>query len=403
MQQKLENKNMMIDEQLQNNELVISRQASEIERYKQLLNDILEGKSSEKSAVAIDEMYHKATGEALHTGQSGIKISAQSRNTEIVRPKTTNKTPALEGKSDNPSKPAPGHSVDIHSFRKHKDLTELCQSEHLKSCKSKFLKINEFKTNYKCIRLCYFKNSIYLPCYDNACIRVYSPEGDLTRTLQLDDVSWPLSLHPISSQHLVLAARSGLYVIEADGRVMEKIREGDYHAVHADDKYIAAIEHAYSDKIHVLHNTPPYNTHSQFSFINSCTSSIHVSNERVYISDYDTHQVTVYSTQGERIGQYGRGGREHTEPGGLYYPVCLRDDSGWVLIADYGNDRVQLLHPATGLWTVVTGLSVDYPWDVIVVGDKLYVLQDDIYDSKIIIFKIWYKSHYLYTMPRNKL
>ena len=43
--------------------------------------------------------------------------------------------------------------------------------------------------------------------YNHACITVYSPEGQLTRTLQLDGVSWPRSLHPISSQHLVLAAR----------------------------------------------------------------------------------------------------------------------------------------------------------------------------------------------------
>ena len=143
----------MIGEQVESKELVISRQASEIERYKQLLNDILEGKSNEKSAAAIGglsfETSHKTTSESLHSGQSGRKTSVPAGNTEIVRPKTTNRTPALEGKSDNPSKPAPGHSVDIHSFRKYKDLTELCQSEQLKSCKSKFLKLNEFKTKYR--------------------------------------------------------------------------------------------------------------------------------------------------------------------------------------------------------------------------------------------------------------
>ena len=68
----------------------------------------------------------------------------------------------------------------------------------------------------------------------------------------------------------------------------------------------------------------PRITHTlSITFINSCTSSIHVSNERVYISDCVTHQVTVYSTQGERIGRYGRGGAEHTEPGGLCRPTCL--------------------------------------------------------------------------------
>ena len=241
--------------------------------------------------------------------------------------------------------------------------------------KSKFTKVNEFKVDWS-DGLCYHDNKLYLPHSGKRTISVYTTEGELTDTLTLRDIKGPWSLHPVSGGHFMLAARSGLYVIDERGGVISKVLEGWYQDVHCDGNICAVIEGVSPrHKIHILSNVAPYREQSQFKLGHDEAATVHVTNGRVYVSDWDTHQVTEYSTQGQQLAVYGRDEWENPGPGGLCDPrVCMSDDSGRVLVADTGHDRLQVLSPGTGEWRVVSGVEVRDPCDTLVIGEKLFVL-----------------------------
>ena len=174
----------------------------------------------------------------------------------------------------------------------------------------------------------------------------------------------------------MLAAESGLYVIDERGGTVSKFLEGNYMNVHCDGDICAVIEDVSPRyKIHILSNLAPYREQSQFELSHDEAVTVHVNNGHVYVSDWDTHQVTEYSTQGQQLAVYGRGERENPGPGALCGPrVCMSDDNGRVLVADWGHNRLQVLSPGTGKWRVVSGVEVQCLRDAVVIGNKLFVL-----------------------------
>lgn len=65
------------------------------------------------------------------------------------------------------------------------------------------------------------------------------------------------------------------------------------------------------------------------------------SSNRVYISDWKTHSILVYTSKGMYVTSFGGKGREQ---GQFNLPAGLAvDDSGVLYVCDYGNNRVQII------------------------------------------------------------
>ena len=96
----------------------------------------------------------------------------------------------------------------------------------------------------------------------------------------------------------------------------------------------------------------------------------------MYISDWIKHQVAAYSLTGQLSSELGQKGDRPA--------LCAADSSGRVLVADEYNKRMQVLSPARGEWAVVPGVGVMKPTDLIILSDRMYVLDYD----EISVFKI---------------
>ena len=257
----------------------------------------------------------------------------------------------------------------------------------IRLCRKKYTQVTAIKTEHTLGRSCCFNNDLYLTCPSEDCIIGCTLDGHVVGKSCVDGVTWPRSLQPISSQHLVLAANRGLFVIEGEGREVHSLMKGNFLDAHCNDEYIVAIEHAAEtgywdngdynelDVIHVFSIHHPHK-YAQFSFINGNARSIRISGDRIYISDWNTHQVSVYSLKGAKIGHFGRFRKLYSEPGDLYFPVvCICNKSGRILVADSGHQCLQMFYPGLGKWKVVSGLNLkEEPLDVIFVENKMLVL-----------------------------
>ena len=187
----------------------------------------------------------------------------------------------------------------------------------------------------------------------------------------------------------MLAAGNGLYVIDGRGRVITKVRKGDYVDVHCDGTICAAIEHvsyAVMDKIHIVSNVEPYVEQSQFKLFGNKAVSVHVTNDNVFVSNWDTDQVTSYSIRGQQLQIYRRCDDGNSA---LYWSrLCMSDDNGQCLVADAGHDRLQVLYSEIKKWRVVSGVKVRDPHDALITGNKLFVLTAGAPIYSIIMYKI---------------
>ena len=324
-----------------NDELIAELVASTQERTESLSNKFVD--------MNIDQSVSEGTLAVTPGVQLPQPVNANSQNIcEIV--KTVKKPEAV-----------------MKSFRRCCDLSFI----H----KSIFAKVNEFEVGWS-ERLCYHDNKLYLPHFDENTISVYTTEGELTDTLTLRDIDGPRSLHPVNGGHFMLAAWTGLYVIDERGGVRSKVLEGNFIDVHCDGDICAVIENVLpKHKIYILSNVAPYREQSQFDLSHEISLSVHVTNGRVYVSDGHTHQVTEYSVQGQQLAVYGWGERENLEPGLLWSPyICMLDDSRRVFVADRDHGRLQVVSLGTGEWWVVSLAEVQEVCDALVIGDKLFVL-----------------------------
>ena len=71
-----------------------------------------------------------------------------------------------------------------------------------------------------------------------------------------------------------------------------------------------------------------------------CPRGVCVSGQYVYVSNYDDHNISVFTTQGQYVTSFGQEGKREGEfcrPWG----VCV-DRDGFVYVCEYGNNRVQV-------------------------------------------------------------
>ena len=255
--------------------------------------------------------------------------------------------------------------------------------------KFKFTKLDEINVDLS-RGLCYYDDKLYLPHPNENSISVYTTESKLTHTFKVEGINRPQSLHPISVEHLMVAAGGGLYVIDVKGKGINKILEGDYVDVHSDGEICAAIEHVSPmDKIHIVSTVKPYTDQFQFYLKQPKAVSVHVTNGHVYVTYWETDHVTKYSIQGQRVGQYRWYDGEIPRRKAQYWSrLCMSDDSGWFLVADEGNDRIQAVSLGNKKWREVFGTKVRDPHDALVIGNKFFVLSAGAPIYSIIMYEI---------------
>ena len=348
----------MFRSEIHNKKQVIQLQKSELERNHQLIAELSDS-PEEKTDSWFNRFDDMNIEQSVSEGACAVSSAKLPQPVNVKSQKLPNVVISVK-KSETVMK----------SFRKCCDLSFI----HI----SKFTKVNEFKVDSS-VRLCCHDNKLYLADPGENTISVYTTEKELTDTLILRDIrsyTGPVSLHPVSRGHFMLAAKSGLYLIDGRGRLVSKVLEGSYQDVHCDGDICAVIEDVLPrGKIHILSNVAPYSEQSQFELSHNGALAVHVTNTCVYVSDCITHQVTKYSTQGQRLAMYEWYERDNPRLGGLCdRRVCMSDDSGRVLVTDWDHDRLQVVSLGTGEWRVVSGVEVQDPFDALVIDEKLFVL-----------------------------
>ena len=221
------------------------------------------------------------------------------------------------------------------------------------------------------------KDLLWFSCPHENTIDVYSCTGTLQRSFPCPDIKEPWSLHPLSDKKLLLAASSGLYVYNTDTQsVSHTLAKGRFKDVHSSESHIVALE--LSEPYHTVHifqaSNPPTHSHS-FSLNHSDALRVLAQGDHVYVSAWDTNtSVCQYTLQGELVKKWGREGQV---PGEFEYPLITSiDTEGCLLVVDCNNHRLQAVSP-NGEISVVKGVvDLEYPLDVVIVGETMFVLHD---------------------------
>ena len=110
-------------------------------------------------------------------------------------------------------------------------------------------------------------------------------------------------------------------------------------------------------------------------------SRLWVNDSNIFASRWNNQTIYIYSHDGSFKGQHGEHG-EGGEAGRLRLPLmCHGDDDGDVLIADWGNRRLQVLH-RDGRFSVVKRNATSGPESAVCIPGRLYILQKEWDHSK---------------------
>ena len=104
--------------------------------------------------------------------------------------------------------------------------------------------------------------------------------------------------------------------------------------------------------------------------------TLSVQNNQVKCCSRDEHKIAVYSLTGQLLqthGSYGSG-----DAGQFKYPyTCGDDDDGSMLIADYNNDRLQVMSKQGEFSVLQLQPPVSRPRGAVLFNNNLYVTSQD--------------------------
>lgn len=241
-----------------------------------------------------------------------------------------------------------------------------------------------------CDRLCLFQSNIYCAYLSDNCIDIYNMNGDFIKTINIDQVRRPRSLHPIDANHLIVAAENTIPVINSDGKIITQniIRPGNFFSkkkpkfwdVHVSGENIAVLGKGVDgsdDTIHIVSTVVPYKQKAVFSLKQNKTLSILLVQQILYVSDWNKDVITTYSLTGDQLAEYGTSGRSK-KAGELFYPHLAGIDCiGNVLVADWRNHRLQILLSGEKEWVIVEDIDVGHhPVDIIINKNIMYLLNN---------------------------
>ena len=159
---------------------------------------------------------------------------------------------------------------------------------------------------------------------------------------------------------------------------------------------IAINEHSYDDHFYIVdkknNRVQVFSSDMDYSFqfgtssdgvqmkkpIGICVSAVH---NRVYVTQFSLNAVSAYRLDGTFVRCVGKGGDdegEFNEP----YGVDVDEDC-YVYVCDRLNDRVQVFSKRLKYLSQITHRNLEYPVDIKVIDDILFVLDEGVRCVKI--------------------
>ena len=150
-------------------------------------------------------------------------------------------------------------------------------------------------------------------------------------------------------------------------------------AVHNDLVYAAAYNMVAANKIYVLRHTGPVNKPwervHRFSVMRG-DITLSVQNDQIVVCSAAKNRIEVYSMSGKLQRSYGKKGG--SSPGHLDDPiVCNDDDDGNLLVADYYNNRLQVMSQQGEFSIVALSPRPCYPAGAALHESSLFVTSRD--------------------------
>lgn len=265
---------------------------------------------------------------------------------------------------------------------------------------------NYFSIMRDCIRFCHFKDLLYFPCYEDTHLNCYTLDGEMLNSINLDvyGISGPNSVHPLKDDRILIAADTGLFMLHITSgdryNMCHRIRDEICKDVYVNDENAIALlvsekKDGSRNKTLILQASNLKSPSTLLTIRTPYCKSILILGSLIYTTvnpafyGNSAYNVSAYNIRsGEKIVEYGLRGRKAL--GELADPMLSACDvNGVMLVTDQKNNRIQLLTPS-GKWSVLKGLGDDVgtPNDVVIVGDRLYLLSDM---NTVKVYKIIYK------------
>ena len=158
------------------------------------------------------------------------------------------------------------------------------------------------------------------------------------------------------------------------GYVQSRITAGDFTsvAVHRDQMFAAGYTKPKMVHFYKRSGSSWVKVHS-FSVDLDHWITLSVKNNQIKCCSDNDNKIAVYSLSGELLQTYGTSERDGGA-GQLNYPyICTDDDDGSVLIADRGNDRLQVMSEQGEFSVLQLQPPVSQPRGAVLFNNQLYV------------------------------
>ena len=235
-------------------------------------------------------------------------------------------------------------------------------------------------------RLSVVESDIWIP--SNANTGDYEVFNISTKTLtprRCDTLQGVMSFCHTYTGHVMAACGNGLFTLNRQGELQCKLSDGLFTDVCTNGEKILAVQYETCEvQVYTLtSNRWSKETEFLLKGRNNVLKTLHVVGDSVYVSYGDANTIYKYSLHGEFLEEYG--GHEGKALGQFSVPFVSGTDSEQALIVcDCYNNRIQV-RSKQGAWMQYTLKEVTSIADVVIVGEFLFVLEED---KKLSVYNI---------------
>jgi hypothetical protein len=214
-------------------------------------------------------------------------------------------------------------------------------------------------------------------------IEQYNLEFELQKVFEHADLTRPKSVHPLSDNIFIIATKTGLLKLFTVSETCSVISQGYFFDVHIAE-YIAVLEvnTGGNQIVHLYNKTHDHQLYRKITLENQFNRSIYIHDHHLYVSVSNVLFRTSFKEGIDNITKYTLDGTKMCEisihgnqPGDLNVPrITTADSNHCLLVADGGNNRLQVFDEWLNSWTVVNlpGFTCDKgPYDVFFISDTV--------------------------------
>ena len=234
-------------------------------------------------------------------------------------------------------------------------------------------------------------DQLWLPVRDMDCVRVLDPNsGALLTTIELPLKTKPNAIQQINEESIIMAAETGVYVIELDGTMSQKLHIGCFSDVQADGQYRFVCLDPLNSKALLFQCIGP-GSKRNWKFekcirlktdqnTSHLFSSAFMLDDSVVASGNDANSLS--GVLHKYIPRHGKKSRSHEESDTCFRRpiICGLDTKGLVLVADTWQDKIFLVWPDFEMKpiTLHNQKKIPGPKDVLFLSyDTMWVLVEE--------------------------